>query len=205
MTKVSESTREDCRHARSGSADRDRACWWATRFDCRAATCGTSAPSCTDVTEMAWKRFRGNRKGRPGGRPRASGVRHHGHAGACHWPQTAVRVAMTIRRAPAILNWAGSKARVARFLCRTESPAGPDLSRAVLGSGAAFLALASAGLISKSALSDINPRLVNVFRSVQGKPDDVVSGLRLHSLSGLGRSFLGSLGRLNAQTISTTS
>lgn len=68
-----------------------------------------------------------------------------------------------------------------------------------LGSGAAFLGLASAGHISKSFLTDINPWLVNVFRSVQMLSNDVVSGLRLHALLDSDVHFSAVLGRLNAQ------
>jgi DNA adenine methylase len=107
---------------------------------------------------------------------------------------------MTARHAPAILNWAGSKARVAKFLCRLNLPEVGTYYEPFLGSGAAYLALASAGLITSSALSDLNTRLVNVFRSVQANPDDVVCGLRLHALLDSDVHFSAVLGRLNAQT-----
>lgn len=106
---------------------------------------------------------------------------------------------MTRRRAPAVLNWAGSKARVAKVLAQLDLPRFETYYEPFLGSGAAFLGLATAGLISKSFLSDINPRLINVFRAVQTQPDDVVAGLRMHALLDSDVHFSAVLGRLNAR------
>lgn len=108
---------------------------------------------------------------------------------------------MTSRRAPAILNWAGSKTRVAKALCELDFPTFDTYHEPFLGSGAAFLGLASGGLISKSLLSDANRRLVNVFRAVQAAPNDVVSGLRMHALLDSDVHFSAVLGRLNARPI----
>jgi DNA adenine methylase len=106
---------------------------------------------------------------------------------------------MTNRRAPAILNWAGSKVRVARLLCELNLPQFESYHEPFLGSGAAFLGLSSACRISKSFLSDVNPWLVNVFRAVQMIPNDVMSGLRLHTLLDSDVHFSAVLGRLNAR------
>jgi len=106
---------------------------------------------------------------------------------------------MMSRRSPAILNWAGSKARVAKVLAQLDLPRFETYYEPFLGSGAVFLGLASAGLISKSFLSDINPRLINVFRAVQMQPNDVVSGLRMHALLDSDVHFSAVLGRLNAR------
>jgi len=110
-------------------------------------------------------------------------------------------VAVTTRRAPAIFNWAGSKSRVGKVLCDLDLPPFGTYHEPFLGSGAAFLSLASAGLISKSLLSDINPHLVNVFRAVQVHPNDVVSGLRLHALLDSDVHFSAVLGRLNSRPV----
>ena len=67
---------------------------------------------------------------------------------------------MKSRRAPAILNWAGSKARVAKVLCGLDLPRFETYHEPFLGSGAAFLGLASAALISESLLSDIECAMV---------------------------------------------
>jgi DNA adenine methylase len=106
---------------------------------------------------------------------------------------------MTSRRAPALFNWAGSKARVAKALCGLDLPTFGTYHEPFLGSGAAFLGLASAGLISKSLLSDVNHRLVNVFRSTQDQPHDVVAGLRMHALLDSDVHFSAVLGRLNSR------
>jgi DNA adenine methylase len=107
---------------------------------------------------------------------------------------------MMSRRAPALFNWAGSKARVAKTLCELEFPTIGTYHEPFLGSGAAFLGLASAGLISKSLLSDVNPRLVNVFRATQAQPHEVVGGLRMHALLDSDVHFSAVLGRLNSRT-----
>lgn len=108
---------------------------------------------------------------------------------------------MTTRRAAAIFNWAGSKSRVGKVLCDLGLPPFGTYHEPFLGSGAAFLSLASAGLISKSLLSDINPHLVNVFRAVQMQPNDVVSGLRMHALLDSDVHFSAVLGRLNFRPV----
>ena len=107
---------------------------------------------------------------------------------------------MTSRRAPALFNWAGSKARVAKALCGLELPTIGTYHEPFLGSGAAFLGLASAGLISKSLLSDVNPRLVNVFLATQAQPHEVVAGLRMHALLDSDVHFSAVLGRLNSRS-----
>jgi len=106
---------------------------------------------------------------------------------------------MTSRRAPALFNWAGSKARVAKALCGLELPTIGTYHEPFLGSGAAFLGLASAGLVSKSFLSDVNPRLVNVFQATQAQPHEVVAGLRMHALLDSDVHFSAVLGRLNSR------
>jgi DNA adenine methylase len=106
---------------------------------------------------------------------------------------------MTSRRAPALFNWAGSKARVAKALCRLELPTIRTYHEPFLGSGAAFLGLASAGLLSNSFLSDVNPRLVNVFQATQAQPHEVVAGLRMHALLDSDVHFSAVLGRLNSR------
>ena len=106
---------------------------------------------------------------------------------------------MTNRRAPALFNWAGSKARVAKALCGLDLPTFGTYHEPFLGSGAAFLGLASAGLISKSLLSDVNHRLVNIFRATQDQPHDVVAGLRMHALLDSDVHFSAVLGRLNSR------
>ena len=108
---------------------------------------------------------------------------------------------MTTRRAPAIFNWAGSKSRVGKVLCDLDLPPFGTYHEPFLGSGAAFLSLASAGLLSKSLLSDINPHVVNVFKAVQAQPNDVVSGLRMHSLLDSDVHFSAVLGRLNSRPV----
>jgi DNA adenine methylase len=106
---------------------------------------------------------------------------------------------MTSRRAPALFNWAGSKARVAKALCGLELPTIGTYHEPFLGSGAAFLGLASAGLVSKSFLSDVNPRLVNVFQATKSQPYEVVAGLRMHALLDSDVHFSAVLGRLNSR------
>jgi DNA adenine methylase len=54
-------------------------------------------------------------------------------------------------------------------------------------------------LISKSLLSDVNHRLVNVFRATQDQPHDVVAGLRMHALLDSDVHFSAVLGRLNSR------
>jgi DNA adenine methylase len=111
---------------------------------------------------------------------------------------------MTSRRAPAIFNWAGSKARVAKTLSGLNLPSPTVYHEPFLGSGAAFLGLASAGLITRSLLSDINPRLTAVFQATQMQPHEVVSGLRMHALLDSDVHFSAVLGRLNARPTDAT-
>lgn len=106
---------------------------------------------------------------------------------------------MTSRRAPALFNWAGSKARVAKAMCELNLPTIGTYHEPFLGSGAAFLGLASAGLISKSLLSDVNPHLINVFRATKANSHEVVTGLRMHALLDSDVHFSATLGRLNAR------
>ena len=106
---------------------------------------------------------------------------------------------MTSSRFPTILNWAGSKAQVAKMLLNLGTSWFKTYHEPFLGSGAAFLGLASAGLISRSFLSDINLRLTNVFRAIQKQPNDVVSGLCIHSLLDSDIHFSATLGRLNVK------
>jgi hypothetical protein len=101
---------------------------------------------------------------------------------------------MTIRRAPAILNWAGSKALVAKFLSELDLPQVPTYHEPFLGSGAAYLALASAGVISKgrafrhqSSADQCLPVGTENTRECGSRPTPALS-LRL------GCSFLGSIG-----------
>jgi DNA adenine methylase len=111
---------------------------------------------------------------------------------------------MTSRRAPALFNWAGSKARVARTLCDLDLPRFETYHEPFLGSGAVFLGLASAGLISKSLLSDVNPRLVNVFRAAQDQPQEMIASLRMHALLDSDIHFSAVLGRLNSRPVEAT-
>lgn len=100
-------------------------------------------------------------------------------------------------RAPAILNWAGSKGRVARHLCRLDLPCFDTYHEPFLGSGAVFLALAAAGRVARARLSDLNPSIVNLFMAVRSQPQDVISGLRLHALLDSDVHFAAALARLN--------
>jgi DNA adenine methylase len=106
---------------------------------------------------------------------------------------------MTNRHSPALFNWAGSKARVAKAMCGLNLPRFGTYHEPFLGSGAAFLGLASSGLISKSLLSDVNQRLVNVFQATQHHPHDVVAALRMHELLDSDVHFSAVLGRLNSR------
>jgi DNA adenine methylase len=111
---------------------------------------------------------------------------------------------VTTRRAPAIFNWAGSKSRVGKVLCDLGLPPFETYHEPFLGSGAAFLSLASAGLVSKSLLSDINPHVINVFRAVQAQPNEVVSSLRMHALLDSDVHFSAVLGRLNSSAVGSS-
>lgn len=110
---------------------------------------------------------------------------------------------MRVRRPPAILNWAGSKGRVARLLCGQGLIKVERYHEPFLGSGAAYLAFANAGLISTGVLSDLNPHLVNVFQAVQSQPSEVIVGLRLHALLDSDVHFSSVLGRLNTQRLAS--
>jgi len=105
---------------------------------------------------------------------------------------------VTVGHAPTLLNWAGSKARVAKALCQLGRRTFGTYHEPFLGSGAAFFGLASAGLILKSLLSDVNHRLVNVFRATQIRPHDVVAGLRMHAILDSDVHFSAVLGRMNS-------
>jgi len=72
-----------------------------------------------------------------------------------------------------------------------------------LGSGAAYLAFANAGLISTGVLSDLNSHLVNVFQAVQSQSSEVIAGLRMHALLDSDVHFSSVLGRLNTQRLAS--
>jgi DNA adenine methylase len=106
---------------------------------------------------------------------------------------------MKRQRVPSLFNWAGSKARVAKALCDLKFSRFENYHEPFMGSGAAFFGLSSRGFIAKSQLSDVNPRLVNVFKAVQSRPNDVIQGLRSHALLDSDVHFSAALGRLNAR------
>lgn len=108
---------------------------------------------------------------------------------------------MRFRRPPSILNWAGNKGRVARLLCDQGFMKVERYHEPFLGSGAAYLAFANAGLISTGLLSDLNPHVVNVFQAVQLQSSDVIAGLRMHALLDSDVHFSSVLGRLNTQRL----
>lgn len=99
---------------------------------------------------------------------------------------------MTSRRAPALFNWAGSKA-----LCGPALPPFGTYHEPFLGSGAAILGLASAPPMSKRFLSNVKPRLVNVFLATQVQPNDVLAGLQMHALLDSDVHFYAVPGRMN--------
>ena len=66
-----------------------------------------------------------------------------------------------------------------------------------LGSGAAALKFAAAGRIRAAHLSDLNTRIINLFRSVQSKPDEVIAAIRLHALLDSDVHFATALRRMN--------
>ena len=105
---------------------------------------------------------------------------------------------MSALRPPAVLNWAGSKGRVARHLCSLDLPDIETYHEPFLGSGAVFLALAMAGRLRHARLSDLNPSVVNLFRAVRSRPLEVVCELRLHALLDADVHFAAALARLNA-------
>jgi DNA adenine methylase len=110
---------------------------------------------------------------------------------------------MRVRRPPSILNWAGSKARIARILCDQRLIKVERYHEPFLGSGAAYLAFASAGLISTGVLSDLNPHIVNVFQAIQSQSNEVMSYLRMHALLDSDVHFSSVLGRLNTQRLAS--
>lgn len=107
---------------------------------------------------------------------------------------------MKDRRPPSVINWAGSKGRIARVLCDLDFGRFKAYHEPFLGSGAAYLAFANADLVSGGFLSDLNPHLVNVFRAVQSQTREVVAGLRMHALLDSDVHFSSILGRLNELT-----
>jgi DNA adenine methylase len=106
-------------------------------------------------------------------------------------------LALGAKRVPPLLNWAGSKVAVARTLIELGLPAFERYHEPFLGSGAAALAFSAAGRIAKAHLSDLNPRIINLFRSVQSKPDEVIAALKLHTLLDSSVHFAAALGRIN--------
>jgi DNA adenine methylase len=107
-------------------------------------------------------------------------------------------LAVGVKQVPALLNWAGSKAVVARTLINLGLPAFERYHEPFLGSGAAALAFSAAGKIGEAHLSDLNPLIVNLFKSVQSNPDEVVAALKLHALLDSDVHFAAALGRINS-------
>jgi DNA adenine methylase len=96
-----------------------------------------------------------------------------------------------------LLHWAGSKTAVARALIDLGLPEFERYHEPFLGSGAAALTFAAAGRIRTAHLSDLNMRIVNLFRSVQSKPAEVIAAIRLHALLDSDVHFAAALGRIN--------
>ena len=109
-------------------------------------------------------------------------------------------MAVGAKRVPPLLNWAGSKVAVARTLIELGLPAFERYHEPFLGSGAVALAFFDAGRIAKPHLSDLNPRIINLFKSVQAKPDEVIAALKLHALLDSDVHFAAALGRINSST-----
>lgn len=86
------------------------------------------------------------------------------------------------RSPPRILNWAGSKARVAKTLVAAGLPGYDCYHEPFLGSGAAFFCFGQEKLFAKAFLSDTNPHVVNMFKSIQSDPSLVSNKLKLHAL-----------------------
>jgi len=107
-------------------------------------------------------------------------------------------LAVGAKRVSPLLNWAGSKAAVARILIELGLPTFERYHEPFLGSGAAALAFSAAGRIAKPHLSDLNPRIINLFKSVQVKPAEVIAALKLHALLDSDVHFAATLGRINA-------
>ena len=107
-------------------------------------------------------------------------------------------MAVGAERVPPLLNWAGSKVAVARTLIELGLPTFERYHEPFLGSGAAALAFSAAGKIAKPHLSDLNPRIINLFKSVQAKPNEVIAALKLHALLDSNVHFAATLGRINA-------
>jgi hypothetical protein len=61
-----------------------------------------------------------------------------------------------------------------------------------------FFAHAAADQASRAMLSDLNPHLVNLFRAVRARPQEVIAELRLHALLDSDVHFAAALARLNA-------
>lgn len=83
---------------------------------------------------------------------------------------------------PTFFNWAGSKRRVAKHLLQSALPEIHCYHEPFLGSGAVFLGLASAGLVSSARLSDANPKLIATFRALNTETGSVVRAIKLHAL-----------------------
>lgn len=77
-----------------------------------------------------------------------------------------------------VLKWAGGKARLASKIAEVfGGPCSGTYYEPFLGSGAVFLHLKAAGLVSRAVLSDANPKLVAVHVAVRDQLDDLLHAL----------------------------
>ena len=101
------------------------------------------------------------------------------------------------RSPPRILNWAGSKGRVAKTLIAAGLPSYDCYHEPFLGSGAAFFCFGQEKLVAKAFLSDTNQHIVNMFSCIQSDPSFVSQKLKLHALLDSAVHYASVVNRIN--------
>lgn len=86
------------------------------------------------------------------------------------------------RSAAPFLKWAGGKGQLLPELLARVPGEFATYHEPMVGGGALFFALAAEGRLRRARLSDVNPELVNVWRSLRDEPSAVIE--RLEALAG---------------------
>ncbi|WP_297216605.1 DNA adenine methylase [Thermoplasma sp.] len=82
-----------------------------------------------------------------------------------------------VKRAKPILKWAGGKRQIISDLVSSVPENFNTYYEPFFGGGALFIELSNRGLLKRSVISDINGDLMDLYRMVRDRPDDLVNAL----------------------------
>jgi DNA adenine methylase len=77
-----------------------------------------------------------------------------------------------------VVKWAGGKRQILPHLIERLPISWEHYYEPFIGGGALLIALNNQGMIGKATISDANPELVNLYRVIQKRPDDLIGTLK---------------------------